>query len=63
MGQDSECSLVRPGLNFHMKLACGTHVAVDSIQYLGVVEMKASAFCVGFLGCFFFFFELLLPVV
>ena len=41
-----------------MKLAWGTRVAVDSIQYLGVVEIKASAFCF-----FFFFFELLLPVV
>ena len=48
-----------------MKLAWGTRVAVDSIQYLGVVEMKASAFCFGFLVgfFFFFFFELLLPVV
>lgn len=41
-----------------MKLAWGTRVAVDSIQYLGVVEIKASAFCFVF-----FFFELLLPVV
>ena len=39
-----------------MKLAWGTRVAVDSIQYLGVVEMKASAFCFGFLVGFFFFF-------
>ena len=37
-----------------MKLAWGTRVAVDSIQYLGVVEMKASAFCFGFLVGFFF---------
>lgn len=46
-------------LDFHMKLAWGTRVAVDSIQCLGAVEIKASAFCF----VLFCFFELLLPVV